>query len=76
MIVSRRHRFIFIKTHKTAGTSIEISLSRYCGASDIVSKDRHRVRSLVDKREGWLSLAGRDRYGRVHRRRKESSSDT
>lgn len=37
MIVSHRHRFIFIKTRKTAGTSIEISLSRYCAPTDIIS---------------------------------------
>ena len=37
MIVSHKHRFIFIKTHKTAGTSVEISLSRYCGPEDIIT---------------------------------------
>lgn len=31
MIVSHRYRYIFIKTKKTAGTSIEIALSRHCG---------------------------------------------
>ena len=37
MIVSHRHRFIFIKTRKTAGTSIEIALSAFCGPDDIIS---------------------------------------
>ena len=37
MILSHRHRFIFIKTRKTAGTSIEASLSRYCGPDDIIT---------------------------------------
>ena len=37
MIISHRHRFIFIKTRKTAGTSIEIALSRYCGPSDVIT---------------------------------------
>lgn len=37
MIISHRHQFIFIKTKKTAGTSIEISLSRYCDPSDIIT---------------------------------------
>ncbi len=37
MIVSHEHRFIFIKTRKTAGTSIEISLSKYCGPNDIIT---------------------------------------
>jgi hypothetical protein len=37
MIVSHEHRFIFVKTRKTAGTSIETYLSSRCGAQDIVS---------------------------------------
>ena len=37
MIISHRHRFIFIKTRKTAGTSIEIALSRVCGEQDIIT---------------------------------------
>lgn len=37
MIVSHTHRFIFVKTRKTAGTSIEIALSRFCGPDDIIT---------------------------------------
>jgi hypothetical protein len=37
MIVSHRHRFIFLKTRKTAGTSVEVALSRYCGPEDVVT---------------------------------------
>ncbi|MFP8644897.1 sulfotransferase family 2 domain-containing protein [Priestia aryabhattai] len=37
MIISHKHKFIFLKTKKTAGTSIEISLSRYCGEEDIIT---------------------------------------
>lgn len=37
MILSHNYRFIFIKTNKTAGTSIEIALSRFCGERDIIS---------------------------------------
>jgi hypothetical protein len=36
-IISFRHRFIFIKTRKTAGTSLEVHLGRHCGAEDIVT---------------------------------------
>jgi hypothetical protein len=38
MIVNHRYRFIFLKTKKTAGTSTEIALSRYCDANDILSR--------------------------------------
>ncbi len=37
MIISHRHRFIFIKTGKTAGTSVEIALSKYCGPEDVIT---------------------------------------
>ena len=37
MIISHRHRFIFVKTVKTAGTSIEIFLSQHCGPKDVVT---------------------------------------
>jgi hypothetical protein len=38
VIVSHAHRFVFIKTRKTAGTSLEIALSRHCGPDDIVTR--------------------------------------
>lgn len=37
MIVCHKHQFIFIKTQKTAGTSLEIALSQLCGKGDIVT---------------------------------------
>jgi hypothetical protein len=35
MIVSHKHRFIFIKTRRTAGSSIEAALYPYLGGTDI-----------------------------------------
>jgi hypothetical protein len=45
MIISHKHKFIFIKSRKTAGTSIECFLSGYVGPNDIVTRieeDRKR----------------------------------
>ena len=37
MIISHRHKFIFIKSEKTAGTSVEAALSGHCGGADMVT---------------------------------------
>ena len=37
MILSHKHRYIFIKTRKTAGTSIELALSVNCGPNDVIT---------------------------------------
>ena len=37
MILSHKHRFIYIKTIKTASSSIEAMLSRICGPEDVIT---------------------------------------
>ena len=37
MIISHRYKFIFIKTHKTAGSSMESALAPLCGPEDIIT---------------------------------------
>ena len=40
MIVSHTHRFIFLKSRKTAGTSVEALLSTHCSGEDVVTSLR------------------------------------
>ena len=37
MIISHKHKSIFIKTQKTAGTSFEIAFSEFCGSRDVIT---------------------------------------
>lgn len=55
MIVSHRNQFIFIKTRKTAGTSIEIALSKFCGPEDIITS----LSTSEEKVKENLGLPGR-----------------
>lgn len=52
MIASRKFGFIFIKTMKTAGTSIEMAIGPHCGPQDVLTPinikfDRERVSAGV-----------------------------
>jgi hypothetical protein len=40
LIISHEHRFIFLKTKKTAGTAIEAALSELCGPDDVITPYR------------------------------------
>lgn len=77
MILSHAHRFIYIKTYKTASTSIEAALSEICGPDDIITEASEQLRGhrkqraqnyrldhpLVPKRPLWKTLLGRpERY--------------
>lgn len=49
MIISHQHKFIFLKTRKTAGTSIEVALSRFCGPEDIITTLDGEAQALRDR---------------------------
>ncbi|MGZ5043075.1 MAG: sulfotransferase family 2 domain-containing protein [Usitatibacter sp.] len=78
MIISHEHKFIFLKTKKTAGTAIEAALSELCGPSDVITPYREESEQerkgrgtqnfriehpLKPKRPLWRKLLGRpERY--------------
>ncbi len=37
MIISHKNRFIFLKTRKVGGSSVELTLSKFCGKDDILT---------------------------------------
>jgi len=43
LIISHKYKFIFVKTPKTAGTSMEIALARICDSKDVVTRYEHIV---------------------------------
>jgi hypothetical protein len=50
MIVSHRHRFIFLRLPKTASTSLAIALSEFCGPEDMItgiSKKDEAIRAAL-----------------------------
>jgi Sulfotransferase family len=51
MIISHKYKFVFVKTYKTAGTSLETYLSDYCGDEDILTEiyppvSNHQARNV------------------------------
>lgn len=52
VIASHAHRFVFLKTRKTAGTSVEIALSRVCGPDDIITEISPEDEALRQERGG------------------------
>ncbi len=67
-IVCHQHRFIFIKTRKTAGTSVEIGLSRACSDGDIVTPLSDQFGDNdIRREEGGFGPAGWEKPIREHR---------
>jgi hypothetical protein len=68
VIISHKYRFIFVKTLKTAGTSIEFFLSQHCGPEDVVTPilphiEPHRPRNDEGFFNHIPAAAIRDRVG-------------
>ena len=63
MIISHEHKFIFLKTRKTAGTSVELALRQLCGPDDIIAP----IGNAEERRQQSLHYKGRPPQNwRVH----------
>ncbi len=58
MIISHRYKLIFIKTHKTAGSSMEMALGPLCGPDDIVAPMESNVATDIPRNYHEASLLG------------------
>jgi Sulfotransferase family len=68
LIVSHEHRFIFFKTRKTAGTSIERALVPLCGPNDIITATHDGISGRNDRLPVPLgAFAWCWRYRRIQR---------
>jgi hypothetical protein len=66
LIVSHAHRFIFLKTKKTASSSIEFALGAFCGDSDIItpaSENEEALRVGHRAQNYWLPWSKRSVIG-------------
>jgi hypothetical protein len=64
MIISHSRRFIFVKTYKTAGSSLEIALSKYCAQGDVLTP----LDSDEERQRRALSGLGARNFGKPLRR--------
>src|SRR5262245_17789398 len=63
MIFSQEHKFIFLKTRKMAGTSVELALRQLCGPDDIIAA----IGDAKERRQQVLHYQGRPPQNwRVH----------
>lgn len=56
MVISHKHKFIFIKTTKVGGTSLELLLDGLCGPEDVFTPHWHPVEGYTPRNHsGWFN---------------------
>jgi len=64
MIVSHKHKFIFIHLGRTAGRSLTVALARSCGAEDVVTNAKGLQRNYAGFRRHFRATEIRKKVGR------------
>jgi len=65
MIISHTHKFIFAKSCKTAGTSIEVFLSAYCKKGDVLTRIGERTAEWHEALSSNSKIHGEGYYNHV-----------
>jgi hypothetical protein len=59
MIISHKYKFIFIKTHKTAGSSMEMALAPLCDFTDVITPMESNVKTDIPRNFYEDTILGR-----------------
>jgi hypothetical protein len=73
VIISHRHRFVFVKTRKTAGTSIEVFLARFAGPDAVVTPISPQVPGHTPR--NYVALDNPIRNVMLHARQRRLAGD-
>jgi len=63
-IINYNNNFIFVKTNKTAGTSLEIALSKFCSSKDVIG----RISSEDEKLRKELGFRSSQNYKKKYKK--------
>jgi hypothetical protein len=67
MIVSYKHQFVFLKSRKTAGTSIQEALAAQCGSGDFITKTTYEPKGDRDAIQRKRKLYAALKTGAIQR---------